>query len=78
MFKNPKRWLTLMAITLAACGALAQDFPVRTVKILVPQTPGGASDARFFQEQADDIEDQHRRQHIDELKSAEGQVANGK
>ena len=45
MFKNPKRWLTLMAITLAACGAFAQDYPVRTVKILVPQTPGGASDA---------------------------------
>jgi tripartite-type tricarboxylate transporter receptor subunit TctC len=45
MLKNPKRWLTLVAITLAACGALAQDFPVRTVKILVPQTPGGASDA---------------------------------
>lgn len=27
-----------------ALGASAQDFPARTVKIVVPQTPGGASD----------------------------------
>ena len=29
----------------ASTGAAAQDFPARTVKIVVPQTPGGASDS---------------------------------
>ncbi len=45
MFKHPKKWLALLTIALTTCSALAQDFPVRPVKILVPQTPGGASDA---------------------------------
>lgn len=45
MFKHPRKWLALAALMIAASGALAQDFPSRPVKILVPQTPGGASDA---------------------------------
>lgn len=45
MFKNPRKWLALAALMIAASGVLAQDFPSRPVKILVPQTPGGASDA---------------------------------
>jgi len=48
MFKHFRRWAGLTAF--AACAAFtaaaaAQDFPTRPVKILVPQTPGGASDA---------------------------------
>lgn len=45
MFKNPRKWLALATLMIAASGVLAQDFPSRPVKILVPQTPGGASDA---------------------------------
>lgn len=45
MFKNPRKWLALAALMIAASGVLAQDFPSRPVKIVVPQTPGGASDA---------------------------------
>ncbi len=45
MFKTLKKWLAFAALTIAASSTLAQDFPARTVKILVPQTPGGASDA---------------------------------
>jgi len=45
MFKTPRKWLALAAIMIAASSAIAQDFPNRPVKILVPQTPGGASDA---------------------------------
>ena len=37
--------LSLFALMLAASvGAAAQDFPSKAVKIIVPQTPGGASD----------------------------------
>ncbi len=37
--------LCVLALMLGgAMGASAQDFPNRTVKIIVPQTPGGASD----------------------------------
>jgi tripartite-type tricarboxylate transporter receptor subunit TctC len=36
----------LCALMVATClGAAAQDYPARAVKIVVPQTPGGASDA---------------------------------
>ena len=45
MFKQIRKWLTLAVIATAAGGAFSQDFPTRPVKILVPQTPGGASDA---------------------------------
>ena len=45
MLKNISRWITVAAIAGAAGGAFSQDFPSRPVKILVPQTPGGASDA---------------------------------
>ena len=39
-----------------AAGAAAQDFPSRTVKIVVPQTPGGASDtlARIISQKLSD------------------------
>ena len=49
-----KRLLVLVAITLAALGAHAQDtFPSRPLKIVVPTSPGSGSDttARFFGEQ---------------------------
>lgn len=45
MFKHPRKWLAFAALALVVSGAGAQDFPTRPVKILVPQTPGGASDA---------------------------------
>lgn len=45
MFKHPRQWLALVALTIAASSGFAQDFPNRPVKIVVPQTPGGASDA---------------------------------
>lgn len=45
MFEQIKKWLALAVMAMAATGAFSQDFPTRPVKILVPQTPGGASDA---------------------------------
>ena len=45
MFNRIRRWFAIATLAIAASGALAQDFPNRPVKILVPQTPGGASDA---------------------------------
>lgn len=45
MLKRISQWGS--GLLLAACALLvqAQDFPSRPVKIVVPQTPGGASDA---------------------------------
>jgi tripartite-type tricarboxylate transporter receptor subunit TctC len=44
-----KRLLCLMAwmaaLASAAAPAMADSFPLRPVRIVVPQTPGGASDA---------------------------------
>ena len=45
MFKTLKQYAALLALTVLAAAGQAQDFPARPVKILVPQTPGGASDA---------------------------------
>ncbi len=45
MFKTLKRSVALLGLAFFALSAQAQDFPSRAVKILVPQTPGGASDA---------------------------------
>ena len=45
MIKHIRKPLALLALMIAASGGFAQDFPNRPVKILVPQTPGGASDA---------------------------------
>jgi tripartite-type tricarboxylate transporter receptor subunit TctC len=45
MIKHTRQWLTLAALTIAASSGFTQDFPNRPVKIIVPQTPGGASDA---------------------------------
>jgi len=45
MFKHTRQWLALAVLTIAASSGFAQDFPSRAVKIIVPQTPGGASDA---------------------------------
>jgi tripartite-type tricarboxylate transporter receptor subunit TctC len=44
------RWLTAAVLALAAIiamppGATAEDFPTRTVKIVVPFPPGGTADA---------------------------------
>ena len=45
MFHYIRRYLVFVALTSAAIGGFAQEFPSRPVKIVVPQTPGGASDA---------------------------------
>lgn len=45
MFKTLKQYAALLALAVLATASQAQDFPSRPVKILVPQTPGGASDA---------------------------------
>jgi tripartite-type tricarboxylate transporter receptor subunit TctC len=45
MFKLIRNWTSLLALAALALTSQAQDFPNRPVKILVPQTPGGASDA---------------------------------
>jgi tripartite-type tricarboxylate transporter receptor subunit TctC len=46
MFRFVSRRLCLAAaLVLSPFSGLAQDFPARPVKIIVPQTPGGASDA---------------------------------
>src|SRR5215212_11663732 len=45
-----KRVLCLVAMCLAAPGARAQDFPTKTVRLIVPNAPGGGTDvlARLF------------------------------
>lgn len=45
MFRSIRLLTALAALALATATAGAQTFPDRPVKILVPQTPGGASDA---------------------------------
>lgn len=45
MHRCLKRLTLIVAGMLLQCAALAADFPTRPVKIVVPQTPGGASDA---------------------------------
>jgi tripartite-type tricarboxylate transporter receptor subunit TctC len=45
MLRQLKKWPLALALLAFATVAQAQDFPNRPVKILVPQTPGGASDA---------------------------------
>lgn len=45
MIKYIKKWAPALALLAFAAAAQTQDFPSRPVKILVPQTPGGASDA---------------------------------
>jgi tripartite-type tricarboxylate transporter receptor subunit TctC len=45
MYTWLKRMLALSLAALSLTVVQAQDFPARPVKILVPQTPGGASDA---------------------------------
>lgn len=44
MIKPICKWAVQLAVAALAFGAQAQEFPSRPVKILVPQTPGGASD----------------------------------
>lgn len=45
MIRHLMRWAALLAVTTATGIGHAQEFPARPVKILVPQTTGGASDA---------------------------------
>ena len=45
MFNTFRKCLAAVALLALAVASHAQDFPNRPVKILVPQTPGGASDA---------------------------------
>lgn len=44
LFNTLRKWTALLALGALAATSQAQDFPSRPVKILVPQTPGGASD----------------------------------
>lgn len=45
MLKTLRQYAALLALSVLAVATHAQDFPNKPVKILVPQTPGGASDA---------------------------------
>ncbi|TFZ02759.1 tripartite tricarboxylate transporter substrate binding protein [Ramlibacter henchirensis] len=45
MLKQIRRWAALFALASFALAGHAQEFPNKPVKILVPQTPGGASDS---------------------------------
>lgn len=45
MIRHLMKWAALLAVTAWAGIGHAQEFPTRAVKILVPQTTGGASDA---------------------------------
>ncbi len=45
MQKRIRQWFMALTMAALASAAFSQDFPTRPVKILVPQTPGGASDA---------------------------------
>jgi tripartite-type tricarboxylate transporter receptor subunit TctC len=44
MQKCLRNWLAWLALAVLSTAAPAQDFPNRAVRLLVPQTPGGASD----------------------------------
>jgi tripartite-type tricarboxylate transporter receptor subunit TctC len=44
MFRRLTQWAAVLSMLAFAAVAHAQDFPNKPVKILVPQTPGGASD----------------------------------
>jgi tripartite-type tricarboxylate transporter receptor subunit TctC len=45
MIKRWMQWFALAAFAACAVGASAQGFPSKQVRIIVPQAPGGASDA---------------------------------
>ena len=45
MMKQLVKWVGLAAIAAFAAGAAAQGFPSKQARIIVPQAPGGASDA---------------------------------
>jgi tripartite-type tricarboxylate transporter receptor subunit TctC len=44
MFKQFSKWVAALALLALGAASYAQDFPTRPVRLLVPQTPGGASD----------------------------------
>jgi len=45
MMQQWMKWFALAALAACAAGASAQGFPSKQVRIIVPQAPGGASDA---------------------------------
>src|ERR1039458_9431198 len=45
MMKQWMQWFAVAAFSACAAGASAQGYPSKQVRIIVPQAPGGASDA---------------------------------
>jgi tripartite-type tricarboxylate transporter receptor subunit TctC len=45
MMNRLMKWIALAVLAACAAGASAQGFPSKQVRIIVPQAPGGASDA---------------------------------
>src|SRR4030095_6145955 len=41
---DKRYWSLLMSTVLTATAALAADYPVRPIRIIVPQSPGGTTD----------------------------------
>jgi tripartite-type tricarboxylate transporter receptor subunit TctC len=65
--------LAFVATVVAVSPAAAQDYPTKTVRIIVPFTPGGGNDivARFLGRYMTDI---HRQQHVVENRPGAGTI----